>query len=98
MSTICLAMSLGLPHFEMVGWGVFIAPNTKLVVGGKLLLFVVHRTVRWGHQTVRCPYPVRLSVRSVRAGDRSRAGFMHPIVRTSHQIARWSSLLGATWN
>jgi hypothetical protein len=45
MSTICLGMSLGLPHMEMAGWGVFIAPNTKLVVGGKLLLSVVHRTV-----------------------------------------------------
>jgi hypothetical protein len=29
-------MLLGLPHLGMVGWGVFIALNTKLVVGGKL--------------------------------------------------------------
>jgi hypothetical protein len=65
MSTICLGMSFGLPHMEMAGWGVFIAPNTKLVVGGKLLLSVVHRTVRWGHRTVRCPYLVRLPIRSV---------------------------------
>jgi hypothetical protein len=65
MSTICLGMSLGLPHMEMAGWGVFIAPNTKLAVGGKLLLFVVHQTVRCGHRTVRCPvryaYPLGLS-------------------------------------
>jgi hypothetical protein len=40
MSTICLGISLGLPHLEMVGWGVFIASNTKLAVGGKLLLSV----------------------------------------------------------
>jgi hypothetical protein len=36
MSTICLGMLLGLPHLEMAGWGVFIAPNTNLVVRGKL--------------------------------------------------------------
>jgi hypothetical protein len=30
MSTICLGMSLGFPHMEMVGWVVFIAHNTKL--------------------------------------------------------------------
>jgi hypothetical protein len=33
---MCLGMSLGLPHLGMSGWGVFIAPNTKLVVGEKL--------------------------------------------------------------
>jgi hypothetical protein len=62
MSTICLGMSLGLPHLEMAGWGVFIAPNTNLVVGGKLLLSRSHRTVRWctGQHTVPCP--VRLAV------------------------------------
>jgi hypothetical protein len=36
MYTICLGMLLGLPHLEMAGWGVFIAPNTKLAVGEKL--------------------------------------------------------------
>jgi hypothetical protein len=41
MSTICLGMSLGLPHMEMAGWGVFIASNTNLAVGGKLLLSAV---------------------------------------------------------
>jgi hypothetical protein len=63
MSTICLGMSLGLPHTRKwpVG-GVFIAPNTNIAVGGKLLLSVVHQTVRWGHRTVRCPCPVRLAV------------------------------------
>jgi hypothetical protein len=38
MCTICLGMLLGLSHLEMAGWGVFIAPNTKLAVGEKLLL------------------------------------------------------------
>jgi hypothetical protein len=33
---MCLGMSLGLPHLGMAGWGVFISPNTKLVVGEKL--------------------------------------------------------------
>jgi hypothetical protein len=81
MSTICLGMSLGLPHLEMAGWGVFIAPNTKLAVGGKLLLSVVHRTVRWGHWTVQCPCPVRLAVGSVSTGDRWRTCFLHRTVR-----------------
>jgi hypothetical protein len=38
MSTICLGMLLGLPHLGMAGWGVFIAPNTKLAVGEKRVL------------------------------------------------------------
>ena len=38
MSTICLGMLLGLPHLRMAGWGVFIAPNTIVAVGEKLLL------------------------------------------------------------
>jgi hypothetical protein len=29
-------MLLGLPHIGMAGWGVFIAPNTNLVVGVKM--------------------------------------------------------------
>jgi hypothetical protein len=78
MSTICLGMSLGLPHMEMAGWGCIYSPNTKLAVGGKLLLSVVHRTVRWGHRTVRCPCPVNLAVGSVSAGDRWCACFFAP--------------------
>jgi hypothetical protein len=98
MSTICLGMSLGLPPLEMADWVVFIAPNSKLAVGGKLVLYVVHRTVRWGHRIVRCPCPVRLAIGSVSAGDRWRAGFLHRTVRTSHRIVQWSFLHGATWN
>jgi hypothetical protein len=41
---------------------VFIDPNTKLAVGEKLLLSVAHRTVRWGHQTLWSPCPVRLAI------------------------------------
>jgi hypothetical protein len=96
MSTICLGMSLGLPHLEMAGWGVFIAPNTKLAVGGNLLLSVVHRTVRLGHRTVLCPCSVRLAVGSVSVGDRWRTGFLHRTVQTSHRTVRWCSLHGAT--
>jgi hypothetical protein len=36
MSILYLGMLLGLPHIEMGGWGVFIAPNTKLAIGEKL--------------------------------------------------------------
>jgi hypothetical protein len=63
MSTICLGMSLRLLHLEMAGWGVFIAPNTKLAVGGKLLLLCgtpdspVVGTRRSG-APVRCPLAV----------------------------------------
>jgi hypothetical protein len=47
MSTICLGMLLGLPHLRMPVGGVFIAPNTIVAVGEKLLLSAAHRTVRW---------------------------------------------------
>jgi hypothetical protein len=48
-------MLLGLPHLGMVGWGVFIASNTKLAVGEKLCS--MRQT---GHRFVHCP--VRLAV------------------------------------
>jgi hypothetical protein len=60
---------LGSHHWKWPVGGVFIAPNTNLAVGGKLLLsavtpdsLVVYRTVRWctGQRTVPCP--VRLAV------------------------------------
>jgi hypothetical protein len=88
MSTICLGMSLGLPHLEMAGWGVFIAPNTNIAIGGKLLLSVVHRTVRWGHRTVRCPCPVRLAVSLSEQVTVGAQTFSHQTVRTSHRTVR----------
>jgi hypothetical protein len=92
MSTICLGMSLGLPHLEMAGWAVFIAPNTNRAVGEKLLLYAAHRTVRWctGQRTVACP--VRLAVTLSRQVTVGVAGFSHWTFRTSHRIVRWSSL------
>jgi hypothetical protein len=62
MSTICLGMLLGLPHLRMAGWGCIYSPNTKVAVGGKLLLSAAYRTVRWctGQRTI--PYPVLLAV------------------------------------
>jgi hypothetical protein len=62
MSTICIGMSIGLPHLEMAGWGCIYSPNTKLAVGGKLLFSAAHRTVRCctGQCTVHCP--VRLAI------------------------------------
>jgi hypothetical protein len=85
MSTICLGMSLGLPHLELVGWGVFIAPNTNRAVGEKLLLSVAHRTVRWctGQRTVACP--VCLAVALSEQVTVGAAGF-------PHRIVWWSSL------
>jgi hypothetical protein len=92
MSTICLGMSLGLPHLEMAGWGVFIAPNTNIAVGEKLLLSAAHRTVRWctGQRTVACP--VRLAVSLSEQVIVGVAGFPHRTVRSSHRTVRWSSL------
>jgi hypothetical protein len=57
-------MLLGLPHLEMVGWVVFIGPNTILAVGEKMLLSTVQWTVRWRHWTVRYTCPMRLAVGS----------------------------------
>jgi hypothetical protein len=47
---------------------VFIGPNTILAIGEKPLLSVAH-------QTVWCPWPVRLAVGSDTAGDRWRFTF-----------------------
>jgi hypothetical protein len=99
MCTICLGMLLGLPHLEMAGWGVFIAPNTKVAVGGKLLLStvtpdspVVHRTIQWctGQRTVPCP--VRLAVGMSEQVTVGAQTFSHRTVRSSHRTVRWSSL------
>jgi hypothetical protein len=40
MSTICLGMSLGLPHFEMAGWGCIYSPQ--------------HKTSRWRKAAAFC--------------------------------------------
>jgi hypothetical protein len=70
---------------EMAGWGVIIAPNTNIVVRGKLLLSVLHRTVR-------CPCPVRLAVSLSEQVTVGAHTFSHRTVRTSHRTVQWSSL------
>jgi hypothetical protein len=92
MSTICFGMSLGLPHMEMPGWGVFIAPNTNRAVGEKLLLSAAHRTVWWctEQRTVACP--VHLAVVLSEQVTVGAAGFPHQIVWSSHRTVQWSSL------
>jgi hypothetical protein len=47
---------------EWPGWDVFIASNTKLAVGEKLLLSAAHRTVRWCTGQSSAPCAVRLAV------------------------------------
>jgi hypothetical protein len=84
-------MLLGLPHLEMVGWGVFIAPNTKLAVEEKLLLSATHWTV-W------CPLFGAPSRWTDTAGDRWRAGFLQRTLQTSRRTVRWSFLHSDTWN
>jgi hypothetical protein len=95
MSTICLGMSLGLPPLEMVGWGVFIAPNTNRAVGEKLLLSAAHRTVRWctGQRIVACP--VRLAVALSEQVTVGAGGFPHRTVRWTFlwvppRTSRWA--------
>jgi hypothetical protein len=85
-------MSLGLPHMEMAGWGVFIAPNTNRAVGEKLLLSAAHRTVWWCTEQRIVAYPVRLVVALSEQVTIGAAGFPHRTVRSSHWIVRWSSL------
>jgi hypothetical protein len=88
-------MLLGLPLLGMASWGVFIATNTIVAVGEKLLLSVAHRTVWWctGQRTVQCP--VRLAVALPHQVTVGAAGFSHRTVRTPHQLW-WSSLHSAT--
>jgi hypothetical protein len=92
MSTICLGMSLGLPHLEWLVGGVFIAPNTNRAVGEKLMFSAAHRTVRWctGQSTVACP--VRLAVTLSEQVTVGVVGFSHRTVRSSHRTVRRSSL------
>jgi hypothetical protein len=92
MSTICLGMSLGLPHLEMTGWGIFIAPYTNIAIEEKLLLSAAHLTVRWctGQRTVACP--VRLVVALSEQVTVGTAGFSHRTVRSSQRTVRWPSL------
>jgi hypothetical protein len=91
MYTICLGMSLGLPHLKMAGWGVFIAPNTNRAVGEKLLLSAAHRTTH-------CSLSGAPSRCLVRAGDRWRRRLSTPDspVLTPDSPVVFS--LGATWN
>jgi hypothetical protein len=70
MSTICLGMSLGLPHLEIAGWGVFIAPNTNVATGEKLLLLCGTQDSPVVHRTSHCSLSGAPSRYPVRAGDR----------------------------
>jgi hypothetical protein len=86
-----------LSHLGMAGWGVFIAPNTKLAIGEKFALCdtlgssMVHRTVHFSQFGA----PNRWSDTSA---DRWHAGFLHRTLWMSHRTVRWSSLHSATWN
>jgi hypothetical protein len=71
MCNIYLGMLLGLSNLRMAGWGVFIAPNTILAVGEKLLLSAAHRTMHCSLSGApsRCP---------ATAGDRWRCRLFTP--------------------
>jgi hypothetical protein len=58
------AMAENLDALKCGGWGVFIAPTTKMIVG-KAVCRMAHRTVRWatGHCSVRQPRHTTVRVR-----------------------------------
>jgi hypothetical protein len=89
MSIICLGMLLGLPHLRMAGWGVFIAPNTIVAVGEKLLLSAAHRTVRWctGQRTLACPVRLAVALLGTLSEQVTVGATGFP-----HRTVRWSSL------
>jgi hypothetical protein len=71
MSTICLGMSLGLPHLEMAGWGCIYSPQHKYSRWRKAAAFCVtpdSPVVHLSGASSRCP---------VRAGDRWRRRLFH---------------------
>jgi hypothetical protein len=73
-------MLLGLPHLKMADWGVFIDPNTKLVLEKNCALCgtpdsPVH------HRTVYCSLSGAPSRCPVTVGDRWHAGFIHRTLR-----------------
>jgi hypothetical protein len=98
MSTICLGMSLGLPHLEMAGWGVFIAANTNIAVGEKLMLLCGTPDSPVVHRTAHCSLSGAPSRCSVRAGDRwcRRLSTPDSSVLTPDSPMVFSP--GATWN
>jgi hypothetical protein len=87
MSTICLGMSLGLPHLEMASWGVFIAP-TQIEPLEKSCCFLRHTGQSGGAPNS----PVRLAIALSEQVTFGTAGFPHRTVRSSHRTVRWSSL------
>ena len=62
MSILCLGMLLGIPPLGMLGWGVFIAPNTNLAIGRKLLLSAVTPDSPVVHRTAHCSFSGALAV------------------------------------
>jgi hypothetical protein len=98
MSTICLGMLLGLPHLEMAGWGVFIAPNTNRAVGEKLLLLCDTPDSPVVHRITHCSMFGAPSHCPVRGGDRLCRRLFTPDspVLTPNSPVVFSS--GATWN
>jgi hypothetical protein len=83
---------------EMTGWGVFIAPNTIIVVGGKMLLFTITPDSPVVHRTAHCSLfgaPSRWSARSV---DRWRADLFTPDSPDFTPDSLVAFPPGATWN
>jgi hypothetical protein len=70
MSTICLGMSLGLPHMEMAGWGL---PHRWR----KAAAFCITPDSPVVHRTAHCSLSGAPSRCPIRAGDRWRRRLFH---------------------
>jgi hypothetical protein len=92
MSTICLGMSLGLPHLEMAGWGCIYSPQHKCSRWRKAAAFCVTPDSPVVHRTAHCSMSGAPSRCPVRAGDRWRRRLSTPDSPVCHRTVRWSSL------
>jgi hypothetical protein len=62
MSTICLGMLLGLPHLGMAGWGCIYSPQRKTSRWRKAAALCGTLDSPVVHLTVRCTYPLDLTL------------------------------------
>jgi hypothetical protein len=83
---------------EMAVGGVFIAPNTKVVVGGKLLLSAVTLDSPVVHRIMHCSLSGAPSRWSVRAGDHWCADLFTPDSPDFTLDSLVAFPQGATWN
>jgi hypothetical protein len=89
MSTICLGMSLGLPHLEMAGWGCIYSPQHKYSYRRKAAAFCVTPHSLVVHRTTHCSLSGAPSRCPVRAGDRWRRRLFTPFTPDLLNVFFW---------